>query len=145
IGASDITDCSPEQIRAFGDGTADENAARAGTGTSESLRARVALLDKEFGAGYEVLPCIRLGSLVARLVPGFAVVTSASGLIISNDLPPQGNGMAHIEIRCVADYVGAVALQNAAIASVQRNALLVDDGEWDHGAIVPRHLNLFGD
>src|SRR5713101_1423374 len=53
--------------------------------------------------------------------------------------------MANAEVRIDTDPVSAVAGEDAAIRSVKRDSLLVNDGERNHGAVVPGNFDFFGD
>src|SRR5262249_57509353 len=76
VGAADVADGGAKEVRTRRDGPADQDSARARAGAREVLGARVALLHEVFRAGYEILPRVGLGRLVARLVPGFALLSS---------------------------------------------------------------------
>src|SRR5713101_2108426 len=53
--------------------------------------------------------------------------------------------MANAEVRIDTDPVSAVAGEDAAIRSVKRDSLLVNDVERNHGAVVPGNFDFFGD
>src|SRR5512144_3108589 len=67
----------------FGDGAADEDSAGAGARAGQLAGAGVAVAGQVFRAGDEVLPGVRLGGLVAGLVPGFALLAAAARVAIA--------------------------------------------------------------
>src|SRR5206468_8354283 len=74
--AGHVADRRAEHVRALGDGAADQDAARA-RALAEQLRgAGVAVLLEVFRAGDEVLPRVRLGGLVAGLLPVVALLAA---------------------------------------------------------------------
>src|SRR5439155_11375441 len=145
VGAPDIADGGAKKIRPFGDGPADEDPAGAGAGASELARARISLLHQVLRAGDEVFPRVRLGCLVTGLVPCFALFAAAPGMGKGKHHPSVCYRTANTEVRRGTDPVSPVALEDAAVRPVEREPLLVNNGERHHGSVVAGNFNFFGD
>src|SRR2546427_5508056 len=53
--------------------------------------------------------------------------------------------MANAEVGIGTHPVSAIASEDAAIRSIKRDSLFVNDGERNHGAVVPGNFDFFGD
>ena len=109
-----------KEIRAIGDGAADQDTTRAGAGAAQLRGTGVTFLHQVFPAGDEVFPGVGLGGFESGLVPGFALF--AATLALNTPHWPRELGSVPIEIHNHHVYVPVTYGANA------RLSFLLDSG-----------------
>src|SRR5439155_12451364 len=82
---------------------------------------------------------------VTGFVPALALFAAAPGVSKGEHHPSVCHGIANAEVGIGTHPVSAIASEDAATRSVKRDSLFVNDGERNHGAVVPGYFDFFGD
>ena len=137
-----LVDRRAEEIGPLGDRASDEDAAGAAA-HDRDLRGRCVLMrDEPFGAGDRVVPGVRLGQLVAGLVPVLAVFSAAAHMR-NREYPAavEPRQESRPVERRLRNAVGTVAVEDRRVVSVELDALDVHDRQRHERAVLRLDLD----
>lgn len=147
IRPADAVDHGGEQIRTFGHGAPDRDAAGRAAADCQMFARRVALRAELLAHGDQVAPGIGLVGELAGLVPFAPVLTAAAHVGVADDgarVDERQN--ARIERRTVSgDAVGAVGRDPNGVAAIELEPLAMDQRVGNLGSVMrsrehPRRL-----